>query len=83
MSRWLTPALQEKLVEAVRRAGRLGPAARACAVPANVVAEWVSRGRWTHPTRPTTRKYAEFAHATKTAQGEWETAMLARNYRGG
>jgi hypothetical protein len=48
-----------------------------------VVAEWVSRGRGTHPTRPTTRKYAEFAHATKTAQGEWKTAMLARNHRGG
>jgi hypothetical protein len=74
----LTPALQEQLVAAVRRTGWLGPAARACGIPENVVAEWVARGRGTHPTRPATREYAEFAHAIKRAQGEWETAMLAR-----
>jgi hypothetical protein len=73
----LTPALQEKLVAAVRATGWINPAARQCGVSEPVVREWVARGRGQH-VRPATRAYAAFAAAIEKAQGEWETAMLAR-----
>ena len=73
----LTPLLAKQLVAAVGRMGWLSPAARACGVPENVVAEWVSRGRGTHPTRPATRAYADFAHAIERAQADWEASKLA------
>jgi hypothetical protein len=73
----LTPVLAKHLVAAVRRMGWLSPAARACGVPENVVAEWVSRGRGTHPTRPATSPYAHFAQAIEKAQADWEASKLA------
>ena len=73
----LTPLLAKHLVAAVRRMGWLSPAARACGVPENVVAEWVSRGRGTHPTRPATHAYAHFAQAIEKAQADWEASKLA------
>jgi hypothetical protein len=73
----LTTALQEKLVAAVRVTGWINSAARQCGVPEPVVRECGARGRGQH-VRPATRAYAAFAAAIQKAQGEWETAMLAR-----
>jgi hypothetical protein len=41
------------------------------------VREWIARGRGQH-ARSWTPAYAAFAAAIQKAQGEWETAMLAR-----
>jgi hypothetical protein len=72
----LTPALQEKLVAAVRAVGWINPAARQCSIPEPVVREWIARGRGQH-ARPWTPEYAAFAAAIEAAQADWEASKLA------
>jgi hypothetical protein len=72
----LTPALQEKLVAAVRVVGWINPAARQCGIPEPVVREWIARGRGQH-SRPWTPEYAAFAAAIDAAQADWEAGKLA------
>jgi hypothetical protein len=72
----LTPALQEKLVAAVRAVGWINPAARQCGIPEPVVREWLARGRGQH-VRPRTAEFAAFAAEIDAAQAEWEASKLA------
>ena len=72
----LTPLLADALVAAVRQTGFIKPAAERCGLPDAVVHEWVQRGTGTHPTRPGTRPYAEFAERVARAQGEWQAHLL-------
>jgi hypothetical protein len=72
----LTPALQEKVVAAVRAVGWINPAARQCGIPEPVVREWIARGRG-HHARPWTPEYAAFAAAIDAAQADWEASKLA------
>jgi hypothetical protein len=68
--------LADALVAAVRQTGFIKPAAERCGLPDAVVHEWVQRGTGTHPTRPGTRPYAEFAERVARAQGEWQAHLL-------
>ena len=72
----LTPLLADALVAGVRQTGFITPATERCGLPDAVVHEWVQRGTGTHPTRPGTRPYAEFAARIARAQGEWQAHLL-------
>jgi len=74
----LTPALQQGIVNAVAVGVPLAAAARLVGVDANTALEWYQRDTGTHPTRPTTKIYAEFAETIKRAKAADEACRLAR-----
>ena len=79
----LTPALQERIVAAVRAGNAFGPACEAAGVSAWTGYEWVRRGRGDDPDRPTTPLYAAFADAVRQAETADELETIARLKRHG
>jgi hypothetical protein len=74
----LTPALQAKIVAAIRAGNAFGPTCEAAGVPAQTGYEWVRRGRGDDPDRPWTPQYAAFAEAVRQAEIADELETIAR-----
>lgn len=64
----LTPAVQQRIVEAVRAGAYLEDAAAYCGLPVSTVTEWMARGHGRDPDRPQTKQYAAFAAAVDEAR---------------
>jgi len=76
-TRLTPPRLAKALVKVIAQTGRIEPAARRCGVPQQTVNDWIERGQGRHPTRPTTRAFAEFAAAVEKALGRYECDQIA------
>ena len=60
------------------RRGALATAARCAGAPVRVAGEWFARGPGTHPDRPCTPLYADFAQAIEEARGEFVARRIRR-----
>src|SRR5262249_60326234 len=60
------------------RRGALATAARCAGAPVRVAGESFARGLGTHPDRPCTPLYADFAHAIEEARGEFVARRIRR-----
>lgn len=66
----LTPEIANGIILALRTGAPIEVAAESQGVAAATFYEWVRRGEGTHPTRPSTPAYAEFAERVARAKAE-------------
>jgi hypothetical protein len=74
----LTPALQAAIVQAVSQGVPFTQAAWVAGIADATALEWLQRGEGSHPTRPSTARFAAFAEAMKKAEAQDEARRVER-----
>jgi len=74
----LTPAIQKKIVAAIRKGNYFNVACELAGIPEKTGQDWLYRGLGTHPDRDDREPFAGFAVAIKKAESDVEQAAIAR-----
>lgn len=74
----LTPAVQEALVDLLKKGVTRQAAAAAVGIGYATLTEWVARGERRDPDRRTGEDFAEFAAVLRGAEAEFEALTIAR-----
>jgi hypothetical protein len=72
----LTPAVREKILQAIRMGNYAVVAAAAAGIGETTFYEWIARGEERIAKRPGSRLYAEFAEAVKLAEAQAEVRAV-------
>jgi hypothetical protein len=73
----LTPATKNKLLSMIKMGSPLESACKACRLDYNTVRDWINRGKNTHPSRPPTPEYVDFAVDFEQALSEGESLLIS------
>jgi len=73
----LTPALQERIADAIRAGAWFSTACECAGVRPSLAYEWIRRGKGLHRSRVSTPAFAEFAHTLARANADAEMSAQA------
>lgn len=74
----LTATVKQTLLSAIATGCHIDSACAFAGVDYNTVREWIQRGEGTHPTRSTTKEYADFAEEITRAIAQAEVTLVKR-----